>query len=51
MACVQTGNDTDVDEYLAATTEVEDRRRRDTAAWKLAASETESGEQISVSGR
>ncbi len=51
MACVQTGNDTDVDEHLAATTEVEDRQRSDTAAWEFAASETEPGEQASVSGR
>jgi hypothetical protein len=51
MASVQAGNDKEVGEHLAATTEVEDRERSDTAAWESAANETKTGEQASVSGR
>ena len=50
MVCIQAGNDKDVGEDLAATTEVEDRERSDTVAWEFAASETEPGDQASVSG-
>lgn len=50
MACVQVGNDKDVGEGLATTTDVEDRERSYTAACESASSETQPDEQALVSG-